>query len=207
MKTKKEPHSTQWERKHSAILEAARKIFFKHGFEIVSMDEIAKAAKVSKRTVYDHFQNKEKLFEAILVKHWNQIFSKEQTLFGFSTSITLELKNFATQFLNFLYQEETIDLFRILISESRRFPHLIDPLLVDEKAPFTRELINFLNIKIKNEQLKVKDVHRAASHFMGLLKEYHFWPMMLGFTKFKTLKNKNVFIDEVVDVFLKWALI
>ena len=48
--------------KRAAILEAAKPLFLEHGFEGVSMDQIAALAGVSKLTVYSHFGDKDTLF-------------------------------------------------------------------------------------------------------------------------------------------------
>ena len=45
------------------IINSARELFKKYGYKKVSMDEIAKDAKVTKRTVYSYFKDKESLFE------------------------------------------------------------------------------------------------------------------------------------------------
>ena len=50
------------------ILEAAEKLFAEKGFHETAMDEIVRAAKVSKGGVYFHFPSKEELFFALLDK-------------------------------------------------------------------------------------------------------------------------------------------
>ena len=52
---------TRTERKRCAILEAAAEEFQANGFEGTSMDRVAERAGVSKRTIYNHFENKEAL--------------------------------------------------------------------------------------------------------------------------------------------------
>ncbi|SHN25100.1 TetR/AcrR family transcriptional regulator [Cryptosporangium aurantiacum] len=52
--------------KRTAILAAARELFLRHGVDRVSMDAVAARATVSKRTVYDYFGDKRRLFLAIL---------------------------------------------------------------------------------------------------------------------------------------------
>ncbi|GLU48267.1 TetR/AcrR family transcriptional regulator [Nocardiopsis ansamitocini] len=52
--------------KRTAILVAARELFVHQGVDRVSMDAVAARAQVSKRTVYDYFGDKRKLFLAIL---------------------------------------------------------------------------------------------------------------------------------------------
>jgi len=49
--------------KKEQIVEAARKLFTKYGYKKVSMDEIAKEAGVTKKTVYAYFKDKDELFQ------------------------------------------------------------------------------------------------------------------------------------------------
>lgn len=50
------------------ILVAAYQLFYRHGFARVSMDGIASAAGVTKRTLYYHFESKDMLVAAVLDK-------------------------------------------------------------------------------------------------------------------------------------------
>ena len=52
--------------KRRQILDGARAVFLSQGFDAASMGEIARAAGVSKGTLYVYFENKEELFEAIV---------------------------------------------------------------------------------------------------------------------------------------------
>lgn len=54
------------EKKRLAILEAARRLFVRDGYELTSVDAIAARAGVSKRTVYDHFGDKNRIYSAVL---------------------------------------------------------------------------------------------------------------------------------------------
>ena len=54
------------DRKHAAILDAAVAEFRSAGYEATTMDRVAAAAGVSKRTVYNHFPSKDALFLRIL---------------------------------------------------------------------------------------------------------------------------------------------
>ena len=49
--------------KQEQIIQAARKLFNKFGYKRVSMDEIAKEAGVTKKTVYSYFASKEDLLK------------------------------------------------------------------------------------------------------------------------------------------------
>ena len=61
------------------IIRAAKKIFYEKGFHDTSMDEIAKAAQFSKKTLYQYFVNKEDLYFAVVAKEFEiviQYFAK-----------------------------------------------------------------------------------------------------------------------------------
>ncbi len=58
------PRSPQPTRKR--ILEAAYKLFRRQGYNRVSMDEIAAAAALTKRTLYHHFRSKDQLLADVL---------------------------------------------------------------------------------------------------------------------------------------------
>ena len=58
------------DRKHIAIIQAAIAEFRYKGFAAASMGKITTSAVVFKRTVYNHFSDKEKLFDEILPQLW-----------------------------------------------------------------------------------------------------------------------------------------
>src|ERR1700689_3515365 len=52
--------------KRRQIIAGARAVFLAQGFDAASMNDIARAASVSKGTLYVYFENKEQLFQAIV---------------------------------------------------------------------------------------------------------------------------------------------
>ena len=61
------------------ILQAAYKLFRRRGFFRVGMDEIARAAGVTKRTLYYHFDSKDALLTAVLASQHERAFGEFQT--------------------------------------------------------------------------------------------------------------------------------
>lgn len=51
------------------ILQSAHKLFRRRGYARISMDEIASASYVTKRTLYQHFESKDALLAAVLQAH------------------------------------------------------------------------------------------------------------------------------------------
>src|SRR5579859_386926 len=50
----------------AAIVEAAERLFLERGFGAVSMDDLAEAAGVARRTLYNQFTSKEEIFREML---------------------------------------------------------------------------------------------------------------------------------------------
>jgi TetR/AcrR family transcriptional regulator, regulator of autoinduction and epiphytic fitness len=70
------------------ILAGGMREFLAHGYAATSMDRVAIAAKVSKATVYSHFQDKEGLFKALI----QQLVEKKfQSIFGTPDEQSLQL--------------------------------------------------------------------------------------------------------------------
>lgn len=63
----------QLERKE-AIISKAEELFCKHGFEKVSMDNLAKECEFTKRTIYRYFTCKEDLFFAVALRGYEHFF-------------------------------------------------------------------------------------------------------------------------------------
>ena len=51
-----------------AIVDAAQRLFLERGFGSVSMDELAEAAGLARRTLYNQFASKEEIFREMLVR-------------------------------------------------------------------------------------------------------------------------------------------
>ncbi|MGK0468421.1 TetR/AcrR family transcriptional regulator [Clostridium sp.] len=63
----------------NGMIDAAERVFFKKGFENSTMDDIAKEAEFTKKTIYSYFKNKEELYYEIMLlgfKSLNALYDK-----------------------------------------------------------------------------------------------------------------------------------
>ena len=107
------------------ILDAARKMFLKRGFEGASIDEIAEVARSGKATIYARFRDKRALFTEVVTR---DVLSRRITEFKAEvpTGSTIEerLTNAASTLLHWGFDGERIALMRLAIAEAGRFPDL-----------------------------------------------------------------------------------
>jgi AcrR family transcriptional regulator len=73
------------------ILKYAGERFYKEGFVKISMDEIALQLHISKKTIYKHFQSKEKLIEALLDKNCAYHFENETRILTQDTNVVKKI--------------------------------------------------------------------------------------------------------------------
>lgn len=111
--------------KAEQILGGAIEVFLTSGYAGTSMDRVAAQAGVSKHTIYNHFNDKEGLFNALIERLVLRRFHIE-----FGCELPLNdppeqvLRRLAMILLNLREDPEYIAFFRLLISESGRFPEL-----------------------------------------------------------------------------------
>jgi len=104
------------------ILYAAKSVFLEMGFERASMDVIAQRAQTSKRTLYAHFESKEKLYLAIIDLVRELSSSKLKTPDEYSADPAEALTLFCGRSLQNLLFSWTIRMCRMNIAEAERFP-------------------------------------------------------------------------------------
>ncbi len=75
-----EPRGRDADRSQQAILAAAREEFHAHGLGGARMDRIAERAEVDKKLIYYYFENKDRLFQAVLEEAYRSIRDAEQDL-------------------------------------------------------------------------------------------------------------------------------
>jgi AcrR family transcriptional regulator len=77
------------EQTRARVLEAAYKLFRRQGYNRVTMDDIAKAAELTKRTLYHHFNSKDQLLADVLESQHHQALQAFRT-FGDNLSGSAE---------------------------------------------------------------------------------------------------------------------
>ena len=104
------------------ILYAAKNVFLEMGFERASMDVIAARAQTSKRTLYAHFESKEKLYLAIIELVREMSLSRLKTPGEYSDDPAEALALFCGRLLEGLLFVWTIRMCRMILAEAERFP-------------------------------------------------------------------------------------
>ena len=187
--------------KRAAILDAAKRMFTRHGFEGVSMDQIAAEAGVSKLTVYSHFGDKETLFSAAITAKCEEQLSN--SLFAVDPAVPLrdQLLGVARAFFTLITSEEALAIHRVVTTQP---PPAKLGLLFWEAGPrrVQEAFEAFLRDQIAAGQLDVPDMHRAASQFFCLLKGELHARLLCGCGGFSA-DEVEAHLQASVDMFLR----
>lgn len=169
MKAVSETHS---DRKRRSMVEAARILFLKQGYEGTSMEDIAIKAAVSKQTVYKHFADKKRLFEEIVLATTSQV-DRVVGLVAAPLVETRDLKKDLTllgrQFVAELMDPRLLRLRRLVIANADRMPELGRTWYQQGFERVLGTLATTFAALSERDLLSVEDPLIAAHHFVGLL--------------------------------------
>lgn len=189
-------------RKYDQVLDGARTVFMKDGFEGASVDDIAKTAGVSKATLYSYFPDKRLLFaEVAKCECHRQADNALEVVTDDSTPAEV-LYDAGQRMIEFFTSELGLSMFRICTAESGRFPELgqrfykSGPLLVRER------LVEYFREAVAKGQLEITDFDLAADQFAELCKASFFPSLLCGLKTSFTQEETDRVLNGAVEMFM-----
>ncbi len=188
------------DRKRRAILDAALAEFDANGFAATSMDRIAATADVSKRTVYNHFESKEVLFEAMRREALDAV---EHTVQPYDRSEPLEpqLEFIAREHIAVHSSDAFMKFARVSLSRFVGSPELASA-SYHQLEQSRLALVAWIKAAFHDGRLRVADPKRAAVQFIGLLNAQMLWPQLIGCQKRPSAAEQKKIVATTVAMFL-----
>ena len=185
------------------LLNAATEVFLEKGFAATSVDEIAARAKASKITFYHHFGNKEKLFEAIVMRLNSSMFRGFADALEADVPVEQALYRFIKQLAEMLYTDQAVKLVRVLHAEAARFPELAE--IFDKAGPQRAHalLAEYFKLQIRNGHMLRVDPLTAADHLIHLSLGEAFRRVLLGLASTPSPKDVERRINAALKVFMR----
>lgn len=145
--------------KKEIVIEKARELFTKYGYKKVSMDEIAHASNVTKKTIYTYFKDKEELFKYFIQEELEHI-KKEMESYEKSNLPLIEIV--AKTIYNTLKHRKNSVLFNNLKNEPKSNQNDTFLKLYDD------EILSYIETKIKKE-IKKKNIKKCDTHLTAFI--------------------------------------
>lgn len=189
-------------RKFDQVLEGARYIFMRDGFEGASVDDIARAAGVSKATLYSYFPDKRLLFSEVARIECNrQAEAALKELYALDT-IEAVLHDAANVMVRFFLSDFGQQVYRICVAESHRFPELGGRFYSSGPELAKIRLSGVFGRFVDEGRLDIPDMDLATSQFCELCKSDLFVRAICNVEYDATDTQIERVVQGVVDMFM-----
>jgi len=173
-------HKIRKGRKFDQVLEGARVVFMKDGFEGASVDDIAKTAGVSKATLYSYFPDKRLLFAEVAKSECHRQADTALEVVTSDSTPDEVLREAGMRMIEFFISDFGLSMFRICTAESGRFPELGKNFYESGPQLVRERLVGYFHEAIDKDQLKIDDLDLAADQFAELCKASFFPRLLCG---------------------------
>lgn len=185
--------------KREAIVQAATSLFQTLGFEGTSMDRVAEAADVSKRTLYNHFPSKEELFAEVCYLLWPGRASPLPS-YKQGRPVREQLIEFVGQVVKQLSEDSLIKMARIGLSSMLRSPQWAEDLL--NRLDPEKASLAWLKAAHQDGQLLGCDPSFAALELEALINGLAFWRQVTMRQSPLNPEAQSQVRDAIVEMFL-----
>ncbi|NOI13398.1 TetR/AcrR family transcriptional regulator [Vibrio hepatarius] len=196
-----EKKQSRSELKREAIVEAAIEAFREEGVKATSMDRLAKLANVSKRTIYNHFENKEALVLHLLSELWQRAIMQSEVSYNRGQPLESQLAVLLTEELEFLSSPQYQDLARVAFDYLFSNPDMLQDEL---KKLSEKETAVYRWIVAARDDGKLieLDADIAKEQLHSLIKGSALWPQLMRLREPLTIDEKQRLVEETTKLFL-----
>ncbi|MCF3946813.1 TetR/AcrR family transcriptional regulator [Acidiphilium sp. AL] len=191
------------ELRRCVLIKAAERVFLRHGYHAATMDDVAGAAGMSKRTLYQLVQSKEELFTALLARH-NEPFDFSIHTEGRTPEDVLF--DVLARWAHHVLSPSTVSLLRLIMAEyihGRTLSRLLDR---ESAKPCKDVLQGFLAGCAAAGTLDVRDPEEAAQMLYGMAIGKIHMQMLLGIGKTPSRVELEARIRRAICLFLRGTL-
>ena len=189
-------------RKWNQVLEGARTVFMRDGFEGASVDDIVREAGVSKATLYSYFPDKRLLFLEVAKIECNAQSNAAISSIESSGDIREALTTAAQRMIRFFTSDVGLQVYRIVVGESQRFPEVGREFYASGPAVVREILRNFLQKGIDEGKLQIDDLELATDQFPELCKAGIHLQLVIGLRDSVTEEEIDRVVAGAVEMFL-----
>ena len=159
-------------RKYDQVLDGARRVFLRDGFDGASVDDIAREAEVSKATLYSYFPDKRLLFTEICNAECRHQAEDAEASMDYTASVEAQLTFAAERIAGFLMSDFGRNMFRLVVAEGARFPDLARQFYRNGPGLIHDRLVHHMRHLVDKGALKIDDFDLAADQFAQLCKAH-----------------------------------
>lgn len=154
--------------KRDQILDGAGTVFMEKGFDGASMNDICRAAGVSKGTLYVYFEDKLDLFQSLISRKRERFYRGLEEELNTDAPLRHRLYLFTRRMAEMLCSDEVIRAQRIIIGSAEKMPEMAGRFYDAGASQTHRSLAAFLERECAAGRLKIDDCLLAGSQLVEL---------------------------------------
>jgi AcrR family transcriptional regulator len=188
--------------KRRQIVEGARDVFLSRGFDAASMGDIAKAAGVSKGTLYVYFKDKDELFSAIVKSECSM---QAEGVFDFDHDdhdVEKVLLRHGKAFVSNFAEPSRMSSLRAVIAVAERMPEIGRKVYETGPAVGIAKVAAYLQAQVDAGVLAIDDCEVAGAQFIETCHATMFKPVLFNFAPPPTKERIDHVVGIAVRVFL-----
>ena len=189
--------------RRKAFVDAARELFFANGYAGTTMSSIASKVGGSKTTLWTYFPSKEDLFAAVvddIVAQYGDALAIELPL---DEPVSDVLRTFGNLLMTKLTATPILSLFRLVVGEAERFPHLAETFYERGPRRGKARAAVWVGEKMVRGEIRMGDPMRAVQQFTGLCQSGLYQFAMLNLPESRDLDRLRDDVDAAVDAFCR----
>lgn len=161
------PTADELERRKGTVMVVATDMFVKGGYAATTLIDIAKKSGVATRTLYQHFGDKEAIFREVI--YARDIAIVEPPAIQATDTLASALRKAADYSFDVALRTRSIELMRLMIAESARFPELMSKVANATFQHFKDNVAEVFRQLAENGTIPAGDHERSADFFVDLL--------------------------------------
>lgn len=188
--------------KRRQILDGARTVFMDLGFDGASMSEIARAAGVSKGTLYVYFADKSRLFEAIVE---DEVLEKARLAYNLDPARDAEttLREFGRNYVGSICRPGGGSSIRTVMAIAERMPEVGRRFYEKVLAKTIDSLAEYLQAHVRPNDLAIDDCKLAAAQFLQMCQATLFLPFVFQAEPAPSAERIAHVVDSATRLFLQ----
>lgn len=195
-------HTLRRGRKFNQVLDGARTIFLRDGFEGANVDDIAREAGVSKATLYNYFTDKRLLFVEVAQNECCRLAERTLDLIDDTRPPQEVLRIAARQIVPFLLSDFAQKVFRICMSERERFPELGRNFYEAGPKMGREKLVEYMGGARDRGDLVIDDLEMAAEQFSELCRVRLWARAVFGIQNDFSQDEIDYVVENAVETFM-----
>jgi AcrR family transcriptional regulator len=176
------------------IISAATEVFSRYGFKKTSMEDIARALRMGKSSIYYYFKGKEEIFQAVVDREADLLRVKIKEILDSAQPVTEKLRTYVKmrmdlikQLSNYMEILKNDDLMNLELTEKFRKKYDNEEITI---------VTQILEEGTKKGELKVKDLNLSALAIVTAMKGLEI-PLV---TSTMGIESLNMVIDDMLDI-------